>query len=87
VLETIDLDAIFSSGYSFLTEMAYHCQRAGLRVGEVPITFTNRTQGASKISKTEIYKAFYTLIRLRTKGLPWERMMGWYHGGAGDRVQ
>jgi len=79
VLETIDLDAIFSSGYSFLTEMAYHCQRAGFRVGESPITFTNRTQGASKISKTEIYKAFYTLIRLRTNGLPWERIMAWYH--------
>ncbi len=79
VLETIDLDSIFSSGYSFLTEMAYYCQRAGFRVGEVPITFTNRTQGASKISKREIYKAFYTLIRLRTGLLPWDRFVTWYH--------
>ncbi len=79
VLETIDLDAIFSSGYSFLTEMAYLCQQAGFSSAEVPITFTNRTEGASKISRTEIIKAFYTLIRLRTSRLPWERMMAWYH--------
>lgn len=73
VLETIDLDSIFSSGYSFLIEMAFHCQRAGFRIGEVPITFVNRTEGASKISRLEIYKAFYTLLRLRTSALPWHR--------------
>ncbi|GIV79977.1 polyprenol monophosphomannose synthase [Litorilinea aerophila] len=78
VLETIDLDAIFSSGYSFLIEMAFHCQQAGFRIGEVPITFVNRTEGASKISKREIYKAFYTLLRLRTSMLPWERMVALY---------
>lgn len=79
VLETINLDAIFSSGYSFLTEMAYLCQRAGFRSSEVPITFTNRTLGASKISRAEIYKAFYTLVRLRTSSLPWKRMSDFYH--------
>jgi len=79
VLETVDLDSIFSSGYSFLIEMAFLCQRAGFRIGEVPITFVNRTEGASKISKTEIYKAFYTLIRLRTSVLPWERMVAFVH--------
>ncbi len=78
VLESIDLDAIFSSGYSFLIEMAYICRQVGFRTGEVPITFTNRTLGASKISKSEIYKAFYTLIRLRTSALPWERMEAAY---------
>lgn len=72
VLERIDLDAIFSNGYSFLIEMAFHVQRAGFSSGEVPITFVNRTEGASKISKNEIYKAFYTLLRLRTRALPWE---------------
>ncbi|MEM7539730.1 MAG: polyprenol monophosphomannose synthase [Chloroflexota bacterium] len=78
VLETINLDAIFSSGYSFLVEMTFHCQRAGFRIGEVPITFVNRRMGNSKISKTEIYKAFYTLLRLRTSALPWERAVGLY---------
>ena len=73
MLETIDLDSIFSSGYSFLIEMAFHCQQAGFRIGEVPITFVNRTEGTSKINRLEIYKAFYTLLRLRTSALPWER--------------
>jgi glycosyltransferase involved in cell wall biosynthesis len=76
VLEEIDLDAIFSSGYSFLMEMAFYVQRAGFVCGEVPITFVNRTEGASKISESEIYKAFYTLLRLRTRALPWEWVMG-----------
>lgn len=74
VLETINLDAIFSSGYSFLIEMAFYCQNAGFRIGEVPITFVNRTEGASKISKWEVVRACYTLIRLRTHALPWEAM-------------
>ena len=61
VLETIELEKVFSTGYSFLIEMAFLCQKAGFRIGEIPITFVNRTEGASKISKTEIYRAFYTL--------------------------
>jgi glycosyltransferase involved in cell wall biosynthesis len=83
VLETVPLDTIFSGGYSFLIEMAFLCQEAGFRIGEVPITFVNRTQGDSKISKTEIYKAFYTLLRLRTRGLPWDRLIGFYRRRAG----
>ncbi len=79
VLETIQLDAIFSGGYSFLIEMAFLVEAAGFRVGEVPITFVNRTQGDSKISKVEIVKAFYTLLRLRTRALPWDRMVGYYN--------
>ena len=79
VLETIDLEAIFSSGYSFLIEMAFLVERAGFRIGEVPITFVNRTEGASKINKREIYKAMYTIVRLRTRYLPWERIMAVYY--------
>ncbi len=78
VLETIPLDSIFSGGYSFLIEMAFLCEAAGFRIGEVPITFVNRTQGASKISKLEIYKAMYTLVRLRTRALPWDRWEVYY---------
>jgi len=78
VLETLDLDAIFSSGYSYLVEMAFYCQQAGFRIGEVPITFVNRREGTSKISRTEIYKAFYTLLRLRTGALPWDQMVDFY---------
>ena len=64
VLESIDLDAILSNGYSFLIEMLYRCQRRGWRVGEVPILFENRRRGASKISRQEILKAMQTVLRL-----------------------
>ncbi|MGD9316667.1 MAG: polyprenol monophosphomannose synthase [Anaerolineae bacterium] len=64
VLASIALDEIVSNGYSFLIEMLYRCQRKGWRVGEVPIIFENRQRGASKISKTEIFKAMQTVVRL-----------------------
>jgi len=64
VLETIDLESILSDGYSFLIEMLYRCQRHGFRIGEVPITFVNRAHGASKISRQEIFKAMWTVLRL-----------------------
>jgi dolichol-phosphate mannosyltransferase len=67
VLQSIDLTAIFSSGYSFLIEMAYYCQRAGVPIAEVPITFVNRTAGTSKINRAEIFKALYTVVRLRVR--------------------
>jgi len=64
VLESLDLDEIKASGYSFLIEMLYRVQRAGWRVGEVPILFENRRLGSSKISKNEITKALRTVLRL-----------------------
>lgn len=64
VLESIPLDRIFSSGYSFLIEMLYLVQQRGWRIAEVPITYRDRTSGQSKISQTEIFKALYTVARL-----------------------
>jgi dolichol-phosphate mannosyltransferase len=64
VLESIDLDTIFSNGYSFLIEMLYRVQRRGWRVAEVPIIFENRRHGASKISRQEILRAMYTVVHL-----------------------
>jgi dolichol-phosphate mannosyltransferase len=64
VLEAIELDQIFSNGYSFLIEMLYKVQRQGWQVGEVPIVFHNRRQGTSKISRNEVMKAMYTVVRL-----------------------
>ncbi len=64
VLESIDLKHIFSNGYSFLIEMLYKVQRQGWLVGEVPIVFHNRRQGVSKISRNEVVKAMYTVLRL-----------------------
>jgi len=64
VLESIDLDSIFSNGYSFLIEMLYQVQRRGWKVAEVPIKFMDRRLGASKISRNEINRALYTVLRL-----------------------
>jgi dolichol-phosphate mannosyltransferase len=69
LLERIPLDGIRSNGYSFLVEMLFRCQRAGCRVGEVPIIFENRTLGASKISRHEILKAMWTVARLARERL------------------
>jgi dolichol-phosphate mannosyltransferase len=64
VLESIDLDSIFSNGYSFLIELIWFCQARGWRIGETPIVYQDRRKGASKISRKEIYKATYTVLRL-----------------------
>jgi glycosyltransferase involved in cell wall biosynthesis len=71
VLESIDLDAIRSCGYSFLIEILYMAQRRGWRVGEIPITFHNRQLGESKISRQEIFRAQETVLRLA-----WGRLLG-----------
>lgn len=64
VLQSIPLDQIFSSGYSFLIEMLFMCQRRGWQIGEVPIIFEDRRRGTTKISRQEIFKAQYTVLRL-----------------------
>lgn len=64
VLESIPLAQIFSSGYSFLVEMLFMCQRRGWSVGEVGIIFEDRRKGQTKISRQEIFKAQYTVFRL-----------------------
>ena len=53
-----------SSGYSALVELLTRCERAGLTIVEVPITFTDRTLGQSKISRQEIFRAMVTVFRL-----------------------
>lgn len=69
VLESIPLDEIFSSGYSFLVEMLFLCQRRGWQVGEVPIIFEDRRKGQTKISRDEIIRAQYTVLRLFVRRL------------------
>ena len=69
VLESIPLEQIFSSGYSFLVEMLFLCQRRGWQVGEVPIIFEDRRKGKTKISRNEVFKAQYTVFRLFVRRL------------------
>lgn len=65
VLETIDLDKIKSNGYSYLVEMLFLTQKKGAHITEIPIVFYDRKMGKSKISKQEIYRGAFTLLRLR----------------------
>jgi dolichol-phosphate mannosyltransferase len=53
-----------SSGYSALIELLTRCERAHLRIVELPITFTERARGKSKISEQEIFRAMATVFRL-----------------------
>jgi len=69
VLESIPLDRIFSSGYSFLIEMLFLVEQRGWCVAEVPIRYGDRTLGKSKISRHEIFKALYTVARLSYRRL------------------
>ena len=64
VLDTVPPESILSSGYSFLVEMLFDCERQGFQVGEVPIIFEDRRQGTSKISSNEVTLAMRTVFRL-----------------------
>jgi dolichol-phosphate mannosyltransferase len=64
VLEAVPPELIRSSGYSFLVEMLFNCEKRGFQVGEVPIIFEDRRKGTSKISKQEIIRAMQTVFRL-----------------------
>ena len=69
VLETIDLDAIESKGYAFQIEGTYRTLRKGFRVVEVPITFVDREEGGSKMSKAIVFEAIWKVPALRFAAL------------------
>ncbi|MDY7089987.1 MAG: polyprenol monophosphomannose synthase [Actinomycetota bacterium] len=50
VLDDINFETVASTGYSFQVELAWRAYRAGFRIAEVPITFTEREHGVSKMS-------------------------------------
>ena len=65
VLEAIDLDAVQMKGYGFQIEMKYTAYRLGFKIREVPIIFTNRQLGTSKMSSGIFGEAFWGVIKLR----------------------
>jgi dolichol-phosphate mannosyltransferase len=65
VLQTIDLDAVRFMGYAFQIEMKYRAYKKGFKIVEVPIMFTDRVLGVSKMS-TKIFKeAFVGVVQMR----------------------
>ena len=67
VLETIDLDRIKFIGYAFQIEMKFTAWKHGFKIVEVPIVFTDRTEGTSKMSKGIFKEAVLGVIELRWK--------------------
>jgi dolichol-phosphate mannosyltransferase len=67
VLETINLDAVRFTGYAFQIEMKYSTWKLGFNIIEVPIIFTDRTKGESKMSKGIFKEAVLGVIKLRFK--------------------
>jgi dolichol-phosphate mannosyltransferase len=65
VLETINLDRIKFIGYAFQIEMKFTAWKSGFKVKEVPIIFTDRTKGQSKMSKGIIKEAFWGVIKMK----------------------
>jgi len=65
VLETLDLATVRSEGYAFQVELTYRALQAGFRVAEVPITFTERRRGKSKMSRRIMLEAISMVPRLR----------------------
>ncbi|WP_338814553.1 polyprenol monophosphomannose synthase [Bernardetia sp. Wsw4-3y2] len=65
VLETINLDTIKFVGYAFQIEMKFTAWKYGFRVGEVPIIFTDRTKGTSKMSSGIFKEAFFGVLQMK----------------------
>ena len=69
VLRSIDLDAVRSNGYAFQIEMSFRAWKKGFRLTEVPIVFTDRVEGQSKMSKKIVREAVWMVWWLRIESL------------------
>jgi dolichol-phosphate mannosyltransferase len=74
VLEAIPLKRIQSDGYSFQIEMNYQAWKRAFHIHEIPIVFTDRRVGVSKMNRKIIWEAVWMVWRLRFSKL---------HGGTG----
>jgi dolichol-phosphate mannosyltransferase len=69
VLEAIDFSRVRSNGYAFQIEMSYRAWRKGFRLVEIPIVFTDRIEGQSKMNKRIVREAIWMVWWLRLRGL------------------
>ncbi len=67
VLETIDLDRIKFTGYAFQIEMKFITWKFGFKIKEIPIIFTNRTLGVSKMSSGIFSEAFFGVMIMKLR--------------------
>ena len=75
VLEAIDLDRIRFRGYAFQIEMKFTAWKLGFRVEEVPIVFTDRREGTSKMSGGIFNEALWGVLRMKLRSIvhPYKR--------------
>lgn len=71
-LRELNLDRIWSRGYSFQEEILYRCRRVGCRLGETPIVFADRRKGKSKVNAKEAVRSIGILL-----GLGLYSLLGW----------
>ena len=69
VLESIDLDKVKFIGYAFQIEMKFKAYLKKFRIVEVPVIFTDRTRGVSKLSSGIISEAIFGVISMKLKSL------------------
>ena len=69
VLESLDLSDVHAGGYAFQIELTYRAMRIGARVVEVPIVFTDRSLGRSKMSRDIVVEAVWKVPWLRLRAL------------------
>lgn len=69
VLEGLDLSRIRFVGYAFQIEMKYKAFLKGFKIKEIPVIFTDRTRGTSKMSKGIISEAIFGVLNMRFKKL------------------
>ena len=69
VLETLELDSIRFMGYAFQIEMKFLAWKYGFSIAEVPIIFTDRTRGESKMSKGIIWEAVFGVLQIKINSL------------------
>ena len=69
VLETVQLDKIKFVGYAFQIEMKYTTIKHGFKIVEVPIIFTDRTEGTSKMSTSIFREAVFGVIQMKINSI------------------
>jgi dolichol-phosphate mannosyltransferase len=69
LIRKLNLDAFTTEGYAFLEESLFECRRLKARIAEVPIIFTDRQLGKSKLSRGVVLEAVWNLARLALRRL------------------
>jgi dolichol-phosphate mannosyltransferase len=71
VLEAIDLDRIRFRGYAFQIEMKFTAWKLGFHIVEIPIVFTDRREGTSKMSGGIFNEALWGVLRMKLRSIFW----------------